>query len=73
MGAGSYYLDEAQRIENWKTRMAQSVKRLKSPYAMVLTGTRWKIALGIAFDYRFYRSSPLRAAVPVPGPPSTGR
>ncbi|MCK4993787.1 MAG: DEAD/DEAH box helicase [Candidatus Omnitrophica bacterium] len=32
-------LDEAQRIKNWKTRMAQSVKQLKSPYALVLTGT----------------------------------
>ena len=32
-------LDEAQRIKNWKTRLAQSVKRLTSPYAIVLTGT----------------------------------
>lgn len=32
-------LDEAQRIKNWKTRTAQSVKRLESPYALVLTGT----------------------------------
>lgn len=32
-------LDEAQRIKNWKTRTAQSVKKLKSPYALVLTGT----------------------------------
>lgn len=32
-------LDEAQRIKNWKTRAAQSVKRLESPYALVLTGT----------------------------------
>jgi len=32
-------LDEAQRIKNWKTRTAQSVKRLKSDYAIVLTGT----------------------------------
>ncbi len=32
-------LDEAQRIKNWKTRTAQSVKKLESPYAMVLTGT----------------------------------
>jgi superfamily II DNA or RNA helicase len=32
-------LDEAQRIKNWKTRTAQSVKRLDSPYALVLTGT----------------------------------
>jgi superfamily II DNA or RNA helicase len=32
-------LDEAQRIKNWKTRLAQSVKHLESPYAIVLTGT----------------------------------
>ncbi len=32
-------LDEAQRIKNWKTRLAQSVKQIKSPYAIVLTGT----------------------------------
>ena len=32
-------LDEAQRIKNWTTRTARSVKRIGSPYAMVLTGT----------------------------------
>ena len=32
-------LDEAQRIKNWKTRTAQSVKQIESAYAMVLTGT----------------------------------
>jgi len=32
-------LDEAQRIKNWKTRRAQSVKKLQSQYALVLTGT----------------------------------
>ncbi|MDP9193371.1 MAG: DEAD/DEAH box helicase [Acidobacteriota bacterium] len=32
-------LDEAQRIKNWSTRTARSVKQLASPYAMVLTGT----------------------------------
>jgi SNF2 family DNA or RNA helicase len=32
-------LDEAQRIKNWKTRTAQSVKQLSSEYAFVLTGT----------------------------------
>ena len=32
-------LDEAQRIKNWQTRTAQSVKQLQSPYALVLTGT----------------------------------
>jgi superfamily II DNA or RNA helicase len=32
-------LDEAQRIKNWNTRTARSVKRIASPYAMILTGT----------------------------------
>ncbi|MFO0873911.1 MAG: DEAD/DEAH box helicase [Phycisphaerales bacterium] len=32
-------LDEAQRIKNWSTRAARSVKRIVSPYAIVLTGT----------------------------------
>ena len=32
-------LDEAQRIKNWRTKTAMSVKRLNSPYAFVLTGT----------------------------------
>jgi superfamily II DNA or RNA helicase len=32
-------LDEAQRIKNWKTRTAQSVKQLSSDFAFVLTGT----------------------------------
>lgn len=32
-------LDEAQRIKNWKTRTAKSIKQLQSPYAIVLTGT----------------------------------
>ncbi len=32
-------LDEAQRIKNWKTRRAKSIKKLDSRYAIVLTGT----------------------------------
>lgn len=32
-------LDEAQRIKNWSTRVAQSVKKVRSTYAVVLTGT----------------------------------
>ncbi|MEW5725678.1 MAG: DEAD/DEAH box helicase, partial [Thermodesulfobacteriota bacterium] len=32
-------LDEAQRIKNWRTRTARSVKGLESPHALVLTGT----------------------------------
>ncbi len=32
-------LDEAQRIKNWSTRVARSVKQISSPLALVLTGT----------------------------------
>jgi superfamily II DNA or RNA helicase len=32
-------LDEAQRIKNWATKTAYSVKRLDPPYRLVLTGT----------------------------------
>jgi len=32
-------LDEAQRIKNWNTRTARSLKRLASRYAFLLTGT----------------------------------
>jgi superfamily II DNA or RNA helicase len=31
--------DEAQRIKNWNTIAARSLKRIDSPYAVVLTGT----------------------------------
>jgi SNF2 family DNA or RNA helicase len=32
-------LDEAQRIKNWKSKTSMAVKRLRSRYAIVLTGT----------------------------------
>jgi len=32
-------LDEAQRIKNWQTRAAKTVKQIESRYAVVLTGT----------------------------------
>lgn len=32
-------LDEAQRIKNWQTKISQSIKKLQSKYALVLTGT----------------------------------
>lgn len=32
-------LDEAQRVKNWQTKTAQCVKRIRTPYAFVLTGT----------------------------------
>lgn len=32
-------LDEAQRIKNWQAKTSTKIKRLKSPYAFVLTGT----------------------------------
>lgn len=32
-------LDEAQRIKNWRTKVASSTKLIRTPYAFVLTGT----------------------------------
>lgn len=32
-------LDEAQRIKNWRTKIAQSVRRIHTRYSVVLTGT----------------------------------
>jgi len=32
-------VDEAQRIKNWNTIAARALKRIQSPYAVVLTGT----------------------------------
>lgn len=32
-------LDEAQRIKNWKAKISQNIKRIGSPYALMLTGT----------------------------------
>jgi len=32
-------LDEGQRIKNWEAKTSQTIKALKSPYALVLTGT----------------------------------
>lgn len=32
-------LDEAQRIKNWESKTSRAVKKLRSRYAMVLTGT----------------------------------
>lgn len=32
-------LDEAQRIKNWRTKVASSIKAINSQYAFVLTGT----------------------------------
>src|SRR6202022_4696415 len=32
-------LDEAQRIKNWESKTTRAIKRLRSRYAIVLTGT----------------------------------
>jgi superfamily II DNA or RNA helicase len=32
-------VDEAQRVKNWNTNAARSLKQIESPYAIVLTGT----------------------------------
>ena len=47
-------LDEAQRIKNWSTRTARSVKQIPSAYAIVLTGTG--AAIVYACSVRFLAS-----------------
>ncbi|MDT8432938.1 MAG: DEAD/DEAH box helicase [Bacteroidales bacterium] len=37
--AGLVIVDEAQKIKNWKTKTAQSVKKIRTEYAIVTTGT----------------------------------
>lgn len=39
MQADVLILDEAQRIKNWRTKTSAAIKRIKSTYALVLTGT----------------------------------
>ncbi len=39
MGADLVILDEAQRIKNWKTKTSQNLKKLKTDFAFILTGT----------------------------------
>ena len=39
LGPDLIILDEAQRIRNWTTATARTIKQLKSRYALVLTGT----------------------------------
>lgn len=39
MNADMLILDEAQRIKNWQTKTSQAMKRIKTTYALVLTGT----------------------------------
>jgi len=67
-------LDEAQRIKNWKTRTAQSVKAVNSPYALVLTGTPLENRLEELYSHRAVRRPPSSgAAVPLPArPPGDG-
>lgn len=39
MQADVLVLDEAQRIKNWKTKTSVAIKKIKTTYALVLTGT----------------------------------
>lgn len=39
MQANVLILDEAQRIKNWKTKTSVAIKKIKTSYALVLTGT----------------------------------
>lgn len=39
MRADMLILDEAQRIKNWRAKTSAKIKRIKTTYAIVLTGT----------------------------------
>ena len=39
LGADLLILDEAQRIKNWRSKISAKIKKIKTPYAFVLTGT----------------------------------
>lgn len=39
LNAGLIIVDEAQRIKNWKTQTAQIVKKIRTDYAIITTGT----------------------------------
>ncbi|HRP54838.1 DEAD/DEAH box helicase [Agriterribacter sp.] len=39
MQADMLILDEAQRIKNWRAKTSAKIKRIKTPHALVLTGT----------------------------------
>ena len=43
-------LDEAQRIKNWESKTSRMIKSLKSPFALVLTGTPLENRLGELFS-----------------------
>jgi hypothetical protein len=67
-------LDEAQRIKNWATKTALTVKRLDPPYRLVLTGTpmenrldelasivEWVDDLALEPKWRLARGTPRRS------------
>ena len=59
-------LDEAQRIKNWNTKTALAVKRLRSRYAWVLTGTPIENRIDELYSLvSFLDPSVFRPAVPV--------
>ena len=43
-------LDEAQRIRDWRSKVAAAVKQLKSPFAFVLTGTPLEHRLDVLYS-----------------------
>ena len=67
-------LDEAQRIKNWSTRTARSVKKIASPYAIVLTGTPLENRLEeLVSIVQFVDQLPARADLPLPARPPDPR
>ena len=64
-------LDEAQRIKNWEAKTSRAVKKLRSRYALVLTGTPLENKLEELYSIvQFVDDRRLRSGVPVPARPS---
>ena len=67
-------LDEAQRIKNWEAKTSREIKKLRSRYALVLTGTPLENKLEELYsDRAIRRRSPLRPGVSVPPRSSRSR
>jgi SNF2 family DNA or RNA helicase len=58
-------LDEAQRIRNWTTATARTIKQLKSRYAFVLRELRSKQAGGVVLRGGVHRWPPAGSRVPL--------
>ena len=64
-------LDEGQRIKNWESKTSRIIKGLRSPFALVLSGTPLENRFGrVVFGRPVCRRPPLAAGFSfLPSPP----